>query len=94
MSTKVVFDLGGVVIAWRPSQFVTDLHLFQAIDIDFYNIRDKLLNAVFQKFESDSDWAKFDGNRISIEQLAANIAERIRSLEFDTKWCKALIHIA
>lgn len=79
MSTKVVFDLGGVAIVWRPSQFVTDLHLFQAIDIDFYNIREKLLNAVFQKFEPDSDWANFDGNRISIEQLAANIAERIRS---------------
>lgn len=80
MSAKLVFDLGGVAIAWTPRDFIVDLCPSETASLHTESVRDAVLHAVFQHFEPDSDWAAFDCDKISSEQLAINIAMRIRSM--------------
>jgi HAD superfamily hydrolase (TIGR01509 family) len=79
MKIKIVFDLGGVAIEWSPGNFVRDLCQPKSRQETFDRIQAAMMNAVFQDFSPSSDWAQFDGNRMSQAQLASNIFSRIRS---------------
>lgn len=69
----VVFDFGGVVFNWRPTDLLQQLFPEHAPDIA---TAQALAKAIFQGFKLDADWAAFDQGRIQPEPLAEQIADR------------------
>jgi len=70
----LVFDLGGVLIDWRPQVFVNALLPGLALG---EAERDWLLRCVFQDYGPNSDWVAFDLNRLDLDVLCARIAGRL-----------------
>ena len=69
----LVFDLGGVVVQWRPLTLLQQMLPAQAPD----EARAKAVAAaIFQAHAPDADWSLFDRGRIEPEALAARIAAR------------------
>jgi len=70
----LVFDLGGVLIDWRPHVFIESLAPRVVLS---RSERDWLLQCVFQDYGPSSDWVAFDLNRLELGELCARIAERL-----------------
>ncbi|MBM3379284.1 MAG: HAD-IA family hydrolase [Betaproteobacteria bacterium] len=70
----LVFDLGGVLIDWRPHAFVESLAPGVALS---GSERDWLMQCVFQDYGPSSDWVAFDLNRLELDELCARIAKRL-----------------
>jgi len=73
-SPALVFDLGGVLLDWRPRVFVESL--MPGIRLNA-NERDWLIQGVFQDYGPSSDWVAFDLNRLELGALCARIAQRL-----------------
>ncbi|NDD13753.1 MAG: hypothetical protein EB072_14170 [Betaproteobacteria bacterium] len=71
---KLVFDLGGVVIKWTPRSFVAELCGLDACQ----SAQTQIFDAVFQNFNPDSDWSKFDRDTLTAQQLATRIYVRLK----------------
>jgi HAD superfamily hydrolase (TIGR01509 family) len=69
----LVFDIGGVVVHWRPLQLMQQVLPLQAHDEASARA---VAAAVFQTYSPDADWAQFDLGRIEPEPLAERIAAR------------------
>ncbi len=70
---KVVFDFGGVVFNWQPTQLLQQVLPHRAAD----EAGGKAwATAIFQGFHPDSDWALFDQGGITPAPLAQRIARR------------------
>lgn len=69
----LVFDLGGVVVQWRPLALLQQMLPLHAPD----EARAKdVAAAIFQAHAPEADWSLFDRGRIEPEALAARIAAR------------------
>lgn len=69
----IVFDVGGVVVHWRPLDLMRQVLPTLAHD----EVSAKVVVAeVFQTFSPEADWAQFDLGRIEPEALAVRIAAR------------------
>jgi putative hydrolase of the HAD superfamily len=82
----LIFDLGGVLLDWRPRDFVLDLPDKSPIDachVDMGSHVDRLMGIVFQDYGENSDWVAFDLNRIDLKALVTGIAERSRTADFE-----------
>jgi len=82
----LIFDLGGVLLDWRPQDFVLDLPEKSPIDachVDMGSHVDRLMGIVFQDYSENSDWVAFDLNRIDLQTLVQGIAERSRMADFE-----------
>lgn len=71
---KIVFDLGGVLLDWRPQ--VTVAQLAASISIPSAQT-DVLFRCIFQDYGRHADWVQFDQGLISIEDISQRIADRI-----------------
>ena len=69
----LVFDVGGVLVHWQPLDLMRQALPGQAHDLASAK---RVAAAVFQTFETTSDWADFDRGRIEPEALAERIAAR------------------
>jgi putative hydrolase of the HAD superfamily len=70
---SVVFDFGGVLFNWRPTDLLRSLFPQHAPDAD---AAQALVKRIFQGLTLDADWAAFDQGRIEPEPLAQQIAVR------------------
>ncbi len=68
---NVVFDLGGVLIDWRPADLMRAHFPQQAPD-------DTAAHALMRAFFHHEDWQGFDGGLRTAEEVAARTAERLR----------------
>lgn len=71
--TAVVFDFGGVLFHWKPTELLQNVvpHLAPNETAAL-----ALKKAIFQDLTLDSDWAQFDQGAIEPHALAAKIAMR------------------
>jgi putative hydrolase of the HAD superfamily len=68
----VVFDFGGVVFQWRPSELLKRTLPHRAVD---EAAAQRLVLDFFQNYEGD--WGRFDRGTIEVPELAPLIAERL-----------------
>ena len=72
-SQDLVFDLGGVVFRWQPLVLLQELFATQVPS----EVQAKdWAKRIFQGFDPQSDWARFDLGQIEPEPLARRIAQR------------------
>ena len=71
MKTKIVFDLGGVVLHWQPTRLLQRELPHLAIDD---NTAAQLAGQIFQSYRGD--WGDFDRGAVSVPQLVQRIARR------------------
>jgi len=69
----LIFDLGGVLLDWRPQDFVRDL--IPGASLDDVQLQ-SLMGCVFQRYNDASDWVAFDLNQIDLKTLSERIAAR------------------
>lgn len=75
---RIVFDLGGVLLDWRPKVTVAQLAASMSIPSSQTEV---LFRCIFEDYGRHSDWVQFDQGLISIEDISQRIADRInRSL--------------
>ncbi|MBL0728059.1 HAD family phosphatase [Piscinibacter sp. HJYY11] len=72
MKKHVVFDFGGVVFQWRPSELLKRTLPHRAVD---EAAAQQLVLDFFQNYQGD--WGRFDRGTIEIPELAPLIAERL-----------------
>jgi putative hydrolase of the HAD superfamily len=72
----VVFDLGAVLFQWQPEKLLQETLPELAPDADAAK---RLCSEIFQSFTVGGDWARFDQGLISEQDLAINIAARLRA---------------
>jgi 2-haloacid dehalogenase/putative hydrolase of the HAD superfamily len=79
---KVVFDLGGVLLNWRPNQLLQQVWPDRAKD---EATAMTWASQIFESFNPKSDWAQFDLGAIEPDDLAFKIAHRlgVRKSEMD-----------
>jgi tRNA (guanine-N7-)-methyltransferase len=83
LSKAVVFDLGGVVIDWRPEIHAN--HLLPGLSAQ------AAISLVFQDFSEQSDWVLFDRGNLNAKQCAERIAVRCGLSEaLVQQWIKAI----
>jgi putative hydrolase of the HAD superfamily len=68
----VVFDFGGVVFQWRPSELLKRTLPHRAVD---EAAAQQLVADFFQNYEGD--WGRFDRGTIEVPELAPAIAKRL-----------------
>jgi putative hydrolase of the HAD superfamily len=68
----VVFDFGGVVFQWRPSELLKRTLPHRAVD---EAAAQQLVADFFQNYEGD--WGRFDRGTIEVPELAPAIAQRL-----------------
>jgi len=71
---KLVFDLGGVVLNWRPYQLLQEVWPQRIADEQTAKL---WASQIFESFNPNSDWAQFDLGLIDPETLAVKIANRV-----------------
>ena len=71
---KLVFDLGGVVLNWRPYQLLQEVWPQRIADEQTAQL---WASQIFESFNPNSDWAQFDLGLIDPEALAVKIANRV-----------------
>jgi HAD superfamily hydrolase (TIGR01509 family) len=76
----VVFDLGGVVFKWKPLELLQEIFPVHAPD---EMAAKKCAAQIFESFNPDSDWAKFDLGLIEPDELAQKISKRTGMAEAD-----------
>ena len=72
MKKHVVFDFGGVVFQWRPSELLKRTLPHRAVD---EAAAQQLVLDFFQNYQGD--WGRFDRGTIEVPELAPLIAERL-----------------
>ncbi len=72
MKKHVVFDFGGVVFQWRPSELLKRTLPHRAVD---EAAAQQLVADFFQNYQGD--WGRFDRGTIEIPELAPAIAQRL-----------------
>jgi putative hydrolase of the HAD superfamily len=72
MRKHVVFDFGGVVFQWRPSELLKRTLPHRAVD---EAAAQRLVTDFFQNYQGD--WGRFDRGTIDIPELAPAIAQRL-----------------
>ncbi|SIR19132.1 HAD family phosphatase [Pseudacidovorax sp. RU35E] len=68
---NVVFDLGGVLIDWRPADLLKEHFPQRAVD-------DASAHALSRAFFHHQDWLDFDGGLREAEDVAARTAQRLQ----------------
>ena len=76
----VVFDLGGVVFKWKPLELLQEIFPTHVPD-DL--AAQKCAAQIFESFNPQSDWAKFDLGLIEPDELAQKISKRTGLAEAD-----------
>lgn len=71
---NIVFDLGGVVLNWRPYQLIQQVWPQR---IQNEGMAKDWASRIFQSFNPQSDWAQFDLGLIAPDDLALKIANRV-----------------
>jgi putative hydrolase of the HAD superfamily len=69
--TAVVFDLGAVVLRWRPTVLVSQALPHRAPTPEAAG---PLVDAIFQNFEGD--WGEFDRGTVSVPELVQRLSQR------------------
>jgi len=72
MKKHVVFDFGGVVFHWRPSELLKRTLPHRAVD---EAAAQQLVLDFFQNYQGD--WGRFDRGTIEVPELAPAIAQRL-----------------
>lgn len=74
----LIFDLGGVLLGWRPRDFVLDLLNKSPVDawhVDSASHVDNLMGIVFQDYSENSDWVALDLNLIDLQTLVRFLSQ-------------------
>jgi len=72
-TVALVFDFGGVLFNWRPTDLVAQCFPDRASGPE---AAQALMTDIFQGLTLNSDWAAFDQGKIAPEPLAEKIAVR------------------
>lgn len=70
----LVFDLGGVLLNWRPSKLLLQVWPHRISSDEEAKM---WTDQIFQSFNPQSDWAQFDLGLLEPDELAIKIASRI-----------------
>ncbi|HVL57841.1 MAG TPA: HAD family phosphatase [Burkholderiaceae bacterium] len=78
----IVFDLGGVVLRWRPAEL-----LAQALPAlaDTPQQAQRLSEHFFQTFGPEGDWAQFDRGTLGVDDVVGRIVRRTGLAESDVR---------
>jgi putative hydrolase of the HAD superfamily len=76
----IVFDFGGVLLHWQPTELLQQVVPQHAPDAASAQ---RLAERMFQSFVPGGDWSEFDRGHLSIEQLAPKLAMRTGLSEAD-----------